>query len=64
MYKTNYNKVIAGVCNGIAEKTNINVNIIRLIFILLVWGMGVIVLIYIILAIVLPTKYHPNEIME
>ncbi len=48
-------KVIAGVCNGIADYFNINVPIVRLIFILLAFGTsGTWIIVYIALWIMLP----------
>ena len=56
LYKSNQNKVIAGVCGGIAEYFNIDPTIIRLAWVLfcLVGGSGV--LGYIICALVTPSE--------
>ena len=56
LYKSNQNKVIAGVCGGIAEYFNIDPTIIRLAWVLfcLVGGSGV--LGYIICALVIPSE--------
>ena len=57
LYRVNEDKVIMGVCTGLAEYFNTDVSIVRLIFILLiVFGAGSPVLIYLILGIVLPVK--------
>lgn len=59
LYKTDYNKMISGVCNGLAEYFNIDVSLIRIIFVLLVVaGFGSGIIIYIALAIILPTKMY------
>lgn len=58
-YKTDYNKMISGVCNGLAEYFNIDVSIIRVIFaLLLLVGYGSPILFYIVLAVILPTKLY------
>ena len=56
LYKSNQNKVVAGVCGGIAEYFNIDPTIIRLAWVLfcLVGGSGV--LGYIICALVIPSE--------
>ena len=58
-YKTDYNKMLAGVCNGIAEYFNIDVSLIRIAFVLGVFlAFGISVVLYIALAIILPTKLY------
>ena len=58
-YKTDYNKMIFGVCNGIAEYFNIDVSIVRVIFVLAaLLGFGTSIIVYIVLAIILPTKLY------
>lgn len=59
LYKSSRNKKICGVCGGIAEYLNIDPTIIRLItaIIGLAWGSGI--LLYIIMAFVMP---YDNEI--
>lgn len=49
-------KKLTGVCGGIAEYFNIDPIIIRIAFIILVFGYGVGLLAYILLAILLPAK--------
>lgn len=64
LYKSNQNKVIAGVCGGIAEYFNIDPTIIRLAWVLfcLVGGSGV--LGYIICALVIPaSRWIINKII-
>jgi phage shock protein C len=55
-YRSSSNKVVAGVCGGLAEKLAIDPVIIRLIFVLLAVFAGGGVLAYIILWIVLPER--------
>lgn len=49
-------KKLTGVCGGIAEYFNIDPIIVRIAFIILVFGYGVGLLAYILLAILLPAK--------
>jgi phage shock protein PspC (stress-responsive transcriptional regulator) len=53
--------MLAGVCNGIAAYVNIDPTLVRLAFLLLlmVWGTGV--LVYLVLAIVVPKARSPEE---
>ncbi|MCQ9209685.1 PspC domain-containing protein [Granulicatella seriolae] len=53
--KSSTNRVLTGVLGGIAEYLGIDATIIRLIFILLVWS-GVSIMIYILLAIIMPEE--------
>ena len=59
LYKSSRNKKICGVCGGIAEYLNMDPTVIRLItaIITLAWGSGIIL--YIIMAFVMP---YDNEI--
>ncbi|WP_255695677.1 PspC domain-containing protein [Rhodohalobacter sp. 614A] len=53
--KSRMNKMIAGVCGGIAEYLNWDPTIIRIIFLILVFSsFGTMVLIYFILALIMP----------
>ena len=56
LYRDTHNKVIGGVCSGLAEYFNIDVSIVRLIFVasLLLKGGGL--LLYLVLLIILPKK--------
>lgn len=56
LYRSRDDKVIGGVCGGIAEYTGIDSTIIRLLWILLVLGYGTGLIIYIILMIVIPLE--------
>ncbi len=55
LYKSNTNKMIAGVCGGIAEYINLDPTVVRLLWVLfsLMGGAGVIA--YIIAAIIMPS---------
>ena len=54
--KSNSQKMIVGVCGGIAEYEGCNPNTVRLLFVLLSLVSGVGVLLYILMAIYLPSS--------
>lgn len=54
LYRSRNQRMISGVCGGIAEYFNVDPTIIRLITVLLSFGAGSGVLAYIICAIVIP----------
>lgn len=54
--KSNTDKMICGVCGGIAESFNIDPTIVRLIWAILVFCVGTGVLAYIIAAIIMPRE--------
>ncbi len=57
LYRSNTDKMIAGVCGGLAQYFGVDSTLIRLIFALLVFlGVGSGILLYIILAIVVPLE--------
>jgi len=63
IYKSKYNKVIFGVCAGIAQYFEIDPSLVRIITaLLLIVGSGFIIPLYLILAIVLPQ--NPAEKKE
>jgi len=51
------NKVLAGVCSGLANYYNIDPTIVRIIFLVAFFGFGVGPLIYLILWLVMPQGY-------
>lgn len=56
LYRSNVNKMLCGVCGGIAEYINIDPTIIRLLFILFgCTGAGIIA--YIVAAVIIPVQY-------
>jgi phage shock protein C len=59
LYKSNRNKVLFGVCGGLAEYFNIDVTLVRLVFIVLALS-GAGVLAYIIAAIVIPEESYDS----
>jgi phage shock protein PspC (stress-responsive transcriptional regulator) len=57
LYRSNTDKMLTGVCGGLANYFGIDSTIIRLIFALLVFfGVGSGLILYIILAIVMPLE--------
>ncbi|HZP61498.1 MAG TPA: PspC domain-containing protein [Opitutaceae bacterium] len=54
LYRVTEGKMIGGVCNGIAAYLNIDVTIVRLLFVLLAFLGGTTVLVYLVLMIVVP----------
>lgn len=54
LYRSNVNRMIAGVCGGIAEYMNVDPTLVRLGFVLLVFVNGVGILLYLVMAIVTP----------
>jgi phage shock protein PspC (stress-responsive transcriptional regulator) len=61
LYSIREGAMIAGVCNGLAAYFNIDVTIVRLAFVILtlLWGAGA--LVYLVMAIVIPTANTPEE---
>lgn len=58
LYKTSYNKMIGGVCNGLSEYFNIDVSLIRLGFVLFALMSGSGLIVYLVLWAILPTKNY------
>ncbi len=54
LHKSLGNKLIAGVCSGLADYLNIDVTILRIVWVILVLFYGVGILAYLILWIVMP----------
>ncbi len=61
LYKIREGAMLAGVCNGVAAYLNFDVTIVRLLFTLLtfLWGTGVVV--YLLMAIIVPEARTPAE---
>ncbi|WP_084262072.1 PspC domain-containing protein [Ruminococcus sp. NK3A76] len=56
LYKNSENKMICGVCAGLAEYFNMDVSVIRLITVLLAFSVGSGVIAYLVAAVILPEK--------
>ncbi|MGA2246138.1 MAG: PspC domain-containing protein [Verrucomicrobiota bacterium] len=61
LYRINEGAMISGVCNGIAAYLNVDPTLVRLAFVLLTifWGMGL--LVYVIMAFLVPEARSPEE---
>lgn len=57
LYRDDNDKLLGGVCSGIANYLRIDQTIVRLFFALLVFGFGTGIMLYLILWIVLPSKH-------
>lgn len=58
LFRSNRDRMIAGVCGGIGEYLNIDPTIIRLLFVILGCSGGTGIVAYIIAAIVIPSDYQ------
>lgn len=56
LYRSNMNKMICGVCGGIAEYINIDPTIVRLLWVVFSFAGGFGLLAYIIAAIIMPLQ--------
>ena len=56
LYRSNKNRVIAGVCGGIGEYFNIDPVILRIIWAVLIFGMGFGILAYLLAWLIIPLK--------
>jgi phage shock protein PspC (stress-responsive transcriptional regulator) len=64
LYRDNDDKVIAGVCSGIGHRLGIDAVWMRLLFIIIFFFAGSGILVYIILAIVMPKAITPTQKLE
>jgi len=65
LYRVRENKVFLGVSTGISEYMDIDVNIVRVLFVILtLMGVGFPVIVYFVLAIILPVKETEIEKAE
>lgn len=57
LYRSRQNRMVAGVCAGLAEYLNIDPTLVRLLFAIgTVFGFGSLILVYIVLMIVIPEE--------
>ncbi len=56
LYRSNTNRVLGGVCGGIGEYFNIDPVLIRLAFVIAIFGFGMSLIVYPILWLVIPPK--------
>ena len=57
LYKISEQKMICGVCAGLAEYLNVDVSIVRIVMVLIAFACGSGVIAYIVAAIILPEKH-------
>jgi len=62
LYRNPYDKILGGVCSGLAAYFDVDPAVVRLIFALLAFGLGVGFLAYIIAWIVIPVARTPEEL--
>ncbi len=56
LYRSSTDKIIAGVCGGLAEYFDVDSTLVRIIFVLLALADGLGVILYVILALIIPQK--------
>ena len=61
LYRSNSDKMIGGVCGGVARYLRMDTTLVRLFFVLLAIADGVGVLIYLILWLVMPSEEHVSD---
>ncbi|MFA5070584.1 MAG: PspC domain-containing protein [Patescibacteria group bacterium] len=64
LYRSNKDKIIAGVCAGLAEYFDLDVTLVRIIFVVIVLAGGAGVLAYVILWIVVPQNPGEGEAVK
>ena len=53
-----FDSMLSGVCSGLSEYFNVDVTLIRFAWVILSWFYGVSIIIYFILAIIMPNKWE------
>ena len=66
LYKSTKNKMLFGVCGGLADYFNIDVTIVRIIFVILGLISGSGIIIYLVAALIMPThdRFDDDENVE
>ena len=62
LYRSRTDRMVGGVCGGLARYLGIDATILRLVFVLLALGTGVGVLVYLILWLVVPAEGGPEGV--
>lgn len=60
LYKNSQNKMLCGVCSGLAEYLNLDATVIRVVWAILSCFGGLGIVAYIICAVVMPDKFDTN----
>lgn len=61
LFKIREGAMVAGVCNGLGAYFNLDVTIIRILFVLLVFAWGAGILLYLVMALIVPEARTPEE---
>ena len=64
LYRTRTDRKLAGVCGGVAEYFNIDPTIVRVVWALLAFFYGTSILLYLIMAFVVPEKPDAPDIID
>lgn len=64
LYRTRTDRKLAGVCGGVAEYFNIDPTIVRVIWALLAFFYGTSILLYLIMAFVVPEKPDAPDVID
>lgn len=64
LYRTRTDRKLAGVCGGVAEYFNIDPTIVRVVWALLAFFYGTSILLYVIMAFVVPEKPDAPDIID
>ena len=64
LYRTKTDRKLAGVCGGVAEYFNIDPTIVRVVWALLAFFYGTSILLYVIMAFVVPEKPDAPDIID
>lgn len=64
LYRNPDGKIISGVCSGLSEYFNIDVTLIRIVFLVALFGYGSTLILYIVLAIAMPKAITVSQKME
>lgn len=62
LYKSTKNKMLFGVCAGIAEHFEIDVRVIRIAWFLSIWFFGTGIFVYIVAALIMPDKPEEEKV--
>lgn len=59
LYRSTTNRMLGGVCAGIGEYLNIDVTVVRLLFVFgVIFGFGSLLIVYLVMLIVVPEAPH------
>ena len=64
LYRTRTDRKLAGVCGGVAEYFNIDPTVVRVVWALLAFFYGTSILLYLIMAFVVPEKPDAPDIID